>query len=376
MTCSSSQVWKGKRPKCQPVYCGELEQPKHGEIIGNNFYFGESVKFSCNRGYMMIGQETSTCEASCTWTNTSPRCIGIDCCKRDVFQFKESKMGVLLEHATKLALFLYFNIKYKKFAAIRFELLQPPKSGFISGRSYTFPNYVVYAIKEGYRLIGASKRNCNASGQWKGLAPNCQRITCPLISNPVNGEFVGDDFSVNSTVEFVCNAGYAVHGSSTSTCLLQGIWSHYPPTCQNIKCATTPSPKFCKVVVLQTHVRSVARYSCSIGYRLVGVTYRQCTQTSQFTVETKWSAKSPKCIRKISIIIPIIVYLLNVYYFAVRCSTLHAPLNEKLLVANSIIHILCCTCVTADTKHFLVTALEMQRNRKMDRYSAIVQRCL
>ena len=126
---------------------------------------------------------------------------------------------------------------------------------------------------------------------------------------------------------------------------------------------------------MQTHVRSVARYSCSIGYRLVGVTYRQCTQTSQFTVETKWSAKSPKCIRKISIIIPIIVYLLNVYYFAVRCSTLHAPLNEKLLVANSIIHILCCTCVTADTKHFLVTALEMQRNRKMDRYSAIVQRC-
>ena len=59
-------------------------------------------------------------------------------------------------------------------------------------------------------------------------------ITCPLISNPVNGEFVGDDFSVNSTVEFVCNAGYAVHGSSTSTCLLQGIWSHYPPTCQSL----------------------------------------------------------------------------------------------------------------------------------------------
>ena len=78
-----------------------------------------------------------------------------------------------------------------------------------------------------------------------------------------------------------------------------------------IKCAVLLSPKFGKVFVSQSHVRSVARYSCSIGYRLVGVTHRQCTQTSQFTVEAMWSAKSPKCIRNKSIIIPIIVNLLN-----------------------------------------------------------------
>ena len=47
-----------------------------------------------------------------------------------------------------------------------------------------------------------------------------------------------------------------------------------------------------------------------------------------------WSANSPKCIRKKSIIIQIIIYLLNVYYLAVRCSTLHAPLNGKIVGDN------------------------------------------
>ena len=101
-----------------------------------------------------------------------------------------------------------------------------------------------------------------------------------------------------------------------------------------IKCAAPPRPKFGKVFVSQTHVRSVARYSCSIGYRLVGVTHRQCTQTSKFTVEATWSEKSPKCIRKKIITIPMIPYLLNVYYLAVRCSTLHAPLNGKIVGDN------------------------------------------
>ncbi|XP_062523805.1 sushi, von Willebrand factor type A, EGF and pentraxin domain-containing protein 1-like isoform X2 [Corticium candelabrum] len=336
MTCSSSQVWKGKRPKCQPVYCGELEQPKHGEIIGNNFYFGESVKFSCNRGYMMIGQETSTCEASGTWTNRSPRCIETRC-----FSIQRQKHGRVVGTGNQIGSVLAFqctlgyalkgssklhcvqiknlpakwNMLIPKCQAIRCEPLQPPENGFISGRSFTFPNFVVYACKQGYRLSGESKRNCNASGKWKGLAPNCQRITCPPIQNPLNEELVGDDFSVNSTVQFVCKAGYAVRGSYTSTCLLQGMWSHDPPTCQNIKCATPPIPKFGKVFVSQTHVRSVARYSCSIGYRLVGVTHRQCTRTSQFTVEAMWSANSPKCI-------------------PVRCSTLHAPLNGKIVGDN------------------------------------------
>ena len=62
----------------------------------------------------------------------------------------------------------------------------------------------------------------------------CLGTTCPSIQNPLNGELVGDDFSVNSTVQFVCNAGYAVRGSSKSTCLLQGMWSHDPPTCQSL----------------------------------------------------------------------------------------------------------------------------------------------
>ncbi|XP_062523686.1 sushi, von Willebrand factor type A, EGF and pentraxin domain-containing protein 1-like [Corticium candelabrum] len=333
MTCSSSQVWKGKRPKCQPVYCGELKQPKNGEIIVNKFYFGESATFSCNRGYMMIGKKTSTCVASGTWTNTSPKCIETRC-----FPIQRQKHGRVVGTGNQIGSVLVFqctlgyalkgpsklhcvqtknlpakwNMPIPECQAMRCEPLQPPENGFISGKSNTFPNYVVYACKEGYRLIGTSKRSCNASGQWKGLAPNCQRISCPPIQNPLNGELVSNNFSINSTVEFICNAGYAVRGSYTSTCMVQGIWSSEPPTCQRIKCASLPRPKFGKVVVSQTHVRSVARYSCIFGYRLVGVTHRQCTQTSQFTVEAMWSPKSPKCI-------------------PVRCSTLHAPLNGKIV---------------------------------------------
>ncbi|XP_062499146.1 CUB and sushi domain-containing protein 3-like [Corticium candelabrum] len=104
MTCSNSQVWKGKRPKCQPVYCGALEQPKNGEIVGNNFYFGESVTFSCNRGYMIIGKETSMCAASGTWTNTPPRCIETRC-----FPIQRQKHGRVVATGNKIGSVLVFQ---------------------------------------------------------------------------------------------------------------------------------------------------------------------------------------------------------------------------------------------------------------------------
>ena len=59
----------------------------------------------------------------------------------------------------------------------------------------------------------------------KGL--DCESVTPPQHGNvTVNGTLYGD------SIQFVCNAGYDLHGNKTADCLATGNWSTEVPTCQ------------------------------------------------------------------------------------------------------------------------------------------------
>ncbi|CAJ0964856.1 unnamed protein product [Ranitomeya imitator] len=60
----------------QPVIsCGWLEPPKNGKKEGTNYLNNSEVKFTCNKGYMLVGPYSRRCQADGTWSGQSSQCV-------------------------------------------------------------------------------------------------------------------------------------------------------------------------------------------------------------------------------------------------------------------------------------------------------------
>ena len=59
-----------------------------------------------------------------------------------------------------------------------------PLNGFKVGESYMYDDIVQFECNEGYRLIGSSSRTCKRDNNWDGTQPSCQSelVLCSLYS--------------------------------------------------------------------------------------------------------------------------------------------------------------------------------------------------
>ncbi|KAM4808187.1 sushi domain-containing protein 2 [Rhinophrynus dorsalis] len=60
----------------QPVVsCGWLGHPKNGKKEGNSYLENSELTFTCNKGYMLVGSNTRTCQADGTWSGQPTQCV-------------------------------------------------------------------------------------------------------------------------------------------------------------------------------------------------------------------------------------------------------------------------------------------------------------
>lgn len=57
-------------------------------------------------------------------------------------------------------------------------------------------------------------------------------ITCQEPEVPTGGYVVGYDFNIHSSIEYHCDAGHKLIGTSILQCNNNGEWSATPPECQ------------------------------------------------------------------------------------------------------------------------------------------------
>lgn len=60
----------------------------------------------------------------------------------------------------------------------------------------------------------------------------CEIVTCPMLTAPVNGYVVSSDNSINGESRIRCKSGYVLKGDSKRTCLNDGNWSGNEATCE------------------------------------------------------------------------------------------------------------------------------------------------
>ncbi|GIX93388.1 hypothetical protein CDAR_475731 [Caerostris darwini] len=94
----------------------------------------------------------------------------------------------------------------------------------------------VFGCDDNYVLRGQRTLTCDTTGHWSGQQPRCERGEvergfCSILSPPPHGLFEECDNSVGGRCVIDCEQGYLRTGSRTRTCLSNGSWSGYAPTC-------------------------------------------------------------------------------------------------------------------------------------------------
>ncbi|KAF7253686.1 Complement receptor type 2 [Varanus komodoensis] len=230
----------------------------HGKYIERDFRYGQSIRYKCDTGYSLVGEELVTCilagSNAVKWSET-PKCKVVQC-----------KLPPSIENGAHS---------------------NQGTAVFTRGMS------VQYTCKPGYTLTGEANLYCSDSGTWSPLPPHCEAMHCPLPPVIDHGTYTGEDFRYGQHAVYICDAGYSLVGEPLATCILEGSnsvkWSE-PPQCKVTGCVT-PDVQNGKVTLSEEEGRITIR--CNPGYFLKG------NHTIQCTLDRMWDSPPPTCVRDV-----------------------------------------------------------------------------
>ncbi len=251
LTCNEDEVWVGTVPTCQIVSCATVNAPLNVIIVNMGqvtYTYGDSVSFSCNTGHMIVGNESITCLADGSWSDSVPTCSIIEC-----------------------------------------EELTAPVNGNKIGSSVTYGSTVQFNCDSGYELNGASSVSCQADMTWSDSVPECLPVSCGDPGTPVNGTQTGELFTFNSVITFACDERYYLDGSSGIVCLAVKSWNSTIPECLLINCGDPGMPANGSSMGQEYSYQSIVTFQCDDGFELIGSTAITCGDDNQ------WNSTVPTC---------------------------------------------------------------------------------
>ncbi|XP_074599760.1 CUB and Sushi multiple domains furrowed isoform X2 [Brevipalpus obovatus] len=251
--CLGNGSWSGVEPKCLYSWCPELLPIPNGILNVTNRTLNGLATYTCQRGHKLISNGTRQCQIGGKWTGEEPICKYIDC-------------GVPLE------------LRHGRFILLN--------------SSTTYESVVKYECSINFTLIGNSTRTCTEYATWSGLDPMCKLIDCGQPEIPPETEVTGDQYTINSVVEYKCKPGHKqLSGDRKRKCGTDGKWDGIVPTCRYIDCGRVQTIFKGEVKYLegQSYLGSQISYSCSPGYKLKGTSVRECAD------DGKWTDTTPKC---------------------------------------------------------------------------------
>ncbi|XP_053406533.1 CUB and sushi domain-containing protein 1-like [Mercenaria mercenaria] len=329
--CSASGNWSGTTPTCGAKECGQLSAPINGNVMTpNGTKYLSQAEYSCNYGYVLLGEVRNICNASGNWNGTTPTCGAKDCGKLSA----PSNGNVMTPNGTKYLSQAEYKCNYGY--VLRGEVrricnasgnwsgttptceakdcgkLSAPSNGNVMNPNGTkYLSQAEYKCEYGYVLHGEIRRICNASGNWNGTTPTCEAKECGQLSAPINGNVMTPNGTKYlSQAEYKCNYGYVLLGEVRNICNASGNWNGTTPTCGAKDCGQLSAPSNGNVMTPNgTKYLSQAEYKCNYGYVLRGEVRRICNASGN------WSGTTPTCEAK-------------------DCGKLSAPSNGNVMNPN------------------------------------------
>jgi len=249
--CYKDGTWSGRVPKCEKSKCFPPFRMNNGKIVGDDFSYGETIEYICDKGYQLTGGDSvRTCTAIGIWSGNAPSCNLIFC-------------------------------------------PTPNRSNIIVvGTEYSYGSILEYRCSPGYALEGSASRTCTETGEWSGDEPRCVRSECPIVNELVNGRFNVSSYAAGGRVTFECNGGYSIVGLNFKLCLKQTLqWSNPDPVCEKVTCKNIPTVLHSTYTAREYYYLDTVDYSCSEGYQISGQNFPVCTATGL------WSRHDIACVK-------------------------------------------------------------------------------
>ena len=291
VTCNSNGSWS-QPPNCEPAQCTwHTAQPSGGvfmirqaihdlhahQLVQLNSYnlpavdrpylYSSVVILTCQRGFVLVDKSiTSTrCQANEQWTTPLPACKKIFCTVpsfppntlRGIGYSSQYRPGsrVPLESVIRTqcqpgyaAGGIQAAVQYQQcrennqWSPIELCVLvtcPPPPivanaSPIQARANYSSGDYATYVCNPGYRFsTGFRARSlCTGKGTWYRIEP-CQRVTCPRLSIPLNGQVLLSKKTavVGTEASYSCHSGAVLIGGDSRHCSWDGTWTGTDPTC-------------------------------------------------------------------------------------------------------------------------------------------------
>ncbi|XP_065189195.1 sushi, von Willebrand factor type A, EGF and pentraxin domain-containing protein 1-like isoform X2 [Sycon ciliatum] len=252
-TCLLTGEWSSQPPTCQPRPCPGPPNTNNGVVMSDpsaSYAYGDSVYVQCNTGHS--GSDNITCTADGTWSTLT--CSASDC-----------------------------------------GAIQAPANGMFFTNGTTYGSMASFTCNIGYNLTGSSSITCYESGVWSASFPSCDRVVCSALMNPTLGTVRVPANEYLSKATYSCNDGYVLSGDAVTTCLLTGLWSTSPPTCQRIPtCAvlTIANGEFSEQQTQR--LNAVANVTCNEGYEINGSRSVVCLESGKWS-DTPHCMEIPTC---------------------------------------------------------------------------------
>uniref|UniRef100_A0A8C2KBK0 Sushi, von Willebrand factor type A, EGF and pentraxin domain-containing protein 1 n=1 Tax=Cyprinus carpio TaxID=7962 RepID=A0A8C2KBK0_CYPCA len=305
--CLPSGNWTHNSAQCVPRSCGPPPQVDHALPNAGHQLFGDTAIYFCDDGYIAGNSTKFFCNAQGVWA--PPDGFGIPHCIANFCQRPPDLPHAILDSINKPKYASNTEVSYKceegfvlnttgtlrcmiggewtpspldiGCMPVRCSKPDSIEKGYVSGNNYSFGAVIAYSCDKGYFIRGEKRRICKANGEWGGVLPTCQPISCPSPPRLANGfiqvNTVPSPCNAKYLVTYACNDGHRLTGRPERICMANKQWSNNnPPVCVLLTCPTPPDIKNGRYHGSTFEVGSKVKFACNEGYELIGDSVWTC----------------------------------------------------------------------------------------------------